>query len=64
METGKPLSKKARTGELSIRGTRAPDQVCDYCAEGLPVSPEGWHNVIDEELQQYARVPCAKRAQP
>jgi len=60
METGKDLSKKARPGEMTLRGTRTPDPVCDYCADGN-VAVDGWHTIKDPMgFDGDQRIPCAK----
>jgi hypothetical protein len=69
METGKELSKKARPGQTTIRGSMKPDVIvepygyqneCDYCDDGVP-KIDGWHVIDDEVIGESVRVPCGKR---
>lgn len=62
METDKPLSKKARPGEMTIRGSLKPGITapCDYCDEGVP-KEQGVHVVRDPMgFDGDQRIPCPR----
>ena len=66
METGKPLSKKAEPGQMTLRGSTKPDYItgpiCDYCNEGVEVRRNAlgrWHIIEDPEgIEGVMRIPC------